>query len=379
MNKVEYLTAIQDLEERCNAENSSEVLGDYEKTYVVSCANIKKLLPAIPEEQHERICRDNYYYKQLASLHSRYVDLLRDVKMAGDLEFLNDKDTPRIYCTFHMGSYRIMNLILAYKNIDFVLVISKETLKDQKETYLKSYNEQKKMYGTTGSFEFIEAESPTSIISMVKALKNGKSLVFYIDGNTGVGGVGRTDDKMLPIDFFGNTLFARKGIAYLSYKCDVPIINCFSIMNDKREDVTAIFNPPIVPDKTKATDEYTVETTQRIYDEFSEILMKHVEQWEGWMYVNRYLDTASFVDAESDYPFNSAIEYKYNQERYKSFAFNGERFLFDTTTYQTYPVVEDLMRVLDKDAKYKVDDNVLPQEVYGFLVKKKILKPFQNC
>jgi len=376
MTNEKYLTSIQELENRCSVKTTSEVLGDYEKTYVVSRANLKKLLPEIPETRHEQICRDNYYFKILSSIHAEYVDILKDVKYDGDLNFLKDiNNKPRIFCTFHMGSYRLMNLVLAYHNINFALVISKKTLGEQKESYMQSYRDQKNKYGTTGSFEFIEAENPTSIISMIRMLKSGKSLLFYIDGNTGVGGVGKTDENMLSINFLNNPFFARKGISFLSHKCNVSIINCFTIVNDKKSDVTSVFNTPIVPDRTQDVSEYSLVTTQKIYDEFSEILRKYPEQWEGWMYVNRYLDIDSFTDKEPGFAVHHSIEYTFNEERYKPFTFKLEKYLFDFVTYNTYPVSAELIDILISNHTFKLDDQILNEDTYSFLINKKILKP----
>lgn len=378
MDLIQYQEEIELLRKQVSVDLTSEVVGDYEKILVLSSANFSKVMPDIPDEDHEGLCRNNYFYKRLSGIQLQYLKILENAKITGNLDFTKNNSIPRIFCTFHMGSYRLMNLILGMYGISFVLVVSKETLKEQKGAYLKAYESLKKLTGNKFTFEFIEAENPSSMISMVKALKSGKSLMFYIDGNTGVGGIGKTDDKMLPVRLFDSTIYARKGIAYLSHKFNIPIINCFSYIEDDKniDNVTIQFNDPIYPeDGADDIQEFCQSTTQRIYDEFSQILEKYTAQWEGWMYIHRYMDLSMFNDLDRDISkeLDLTKPFVYNKERFSSFSQGQQRYLFDKVTYNTYPVNQEFTDLLENSPNFNLNNDVINQDVFYFLVNKKIL------
>lgn len=380
MNSIKYKEEIDLLKKQVNVELTSDVVGDYEKILVLSSANFSKVMPDIPTDRYENMCRDNFFYKRLSGIQLQYLKIIEDTKFAGNLDFTKDNSIPRIFCTFHMGSYRLINLALIKYNIDFVLVISKETLREQKEIYLKAYEDMKKLTGNNSSFEFIEAENPSSMVSMVKALKSGKSLLFYIDGNTGVGGVGKTDDKMIPVKLHNATIYTRKGISYLSHKFNIPIINCFTYIEDNNniDKVTIQFNDPIYPkDGAEDIQEFSMVTTQRIYDEFSEVLTKHPAQWEGWMYLHRYMDLSVFNDLDKDISkeLNLTDTFVYNKERFSSFTQGKQLYLFDKVTYNTYPINQEFKDILLNSSSFSSGDKTISDDIFCFLVNKKILTP----
>jgi Lauroyl/myristoyl acyltransferase len=379
MDIKEYYEQLEELELRSNVEFTPSTLGDYEKTFVLTSANLSKLMPDIPKKEYVKFCRFNYFYKCLATIQVQYTKIIEDARLTGNLDFTQSK-TPRIFCTFHMGSYRLINLLLYWHGIDFVLVLSKETLKEQKEQYLKAYDDIRKLRGMNSTFEFIEAENPSSMLSMVRALKKGKSLLFYIDGNTGVGGIGKTDDKMLPIKFLATTIYARKGIAFLSHKCNVPIINCFSYIKEHRDIVTMQFNDPINPaDGDKDINSFCMNTTQKIYDEFAEVLKLYPEQWEGWIYINRYMDLNMYQDTEEAVTnFGSDKKFAYNHERFNTFTHTDQQYLFDNLTYNTYPITQEFVDMLNGKQLFTLDDPDIPEDIFHFLVNKKILFPLNS-
>ncbi|MDU1904571.1 MAG: hypothetical protein E6772_07285 [Dysgonomonas sp.] len=380
MDSIEYQREIEMLRKQISVDLTPSNVGDYEKVLVLSSANFAKVMPDIPEEDYENLCRYNYFYKRLSGIQLQNLEIAQNAKITGNLDFTKGNSIPRIFCTFHMGSYRLMNLILAKYNINFTLVVSKATLKEQKETYLKAYEDLKKLTGITSSFDFIEAENPSSVLSMLRALKSGKSLMFYIDGNTGVGGIGKTDETMLPVKLFDSIIYTRKGISFLAHKANVPIINCFSYIENSEniDNVTIQFNDPIFPEHgNKDIHEFCQLTTQRIYDEFSEILRKYPAQWEGWMYIHRYMELSACNDLNKNISAELDLNqsFIYNKRRLNSFSQGDQKYLFDKITYNTYPINEELIDLLQNTPNFCKDNHNIPQDIFHFLINKKILVP----
>lgn len=88
------------------------------------------------------------------------------------------KNEPRIYCSFHYGSYKLINCILNENNIDYAVVVN-HTIIESLAKYLDYHKTLKDNNKLSNSFELIDANSNSSIIQMIKMLKKGKSLLIY--------------------------------------------------------------------------------------------------------------------------------------------------------------------------------------------------------
>src|SRR6185436_1408835 len=104
-------------------------------------------------------------------------------------------------------------------------------------------------------------------MQIARAIQNGSSLLLFVDGNTGVGGAGRQDEKLCRIDFFGRKIFARKGIAYFSRMFNAPIIPVVSYYEKSEEEKNYFleFSDSIFPDKSIPKEEFGNKLTQQLY------------------------------------------------------------------------------------------------------------------
>ncbi|MDU1904572.1 MAG: hypothetical protein E6772_07290 [Dysgonomonas sp.] len=343
------------------------------KDFAFARASSEKLMPS---SEIENIYHQINYYRGLTWIQQRcIIDSLSRVKEDGDMSFFNTINEPRIYCTFHMASYRMPIFKILEKGIDLAFVLASKTLEQQHESFTLAHEEMKKKLGLQNTLSFIDAESPSGVIQMVRALKEGKSLLFYIDGNTGVGGTKRNDDKMIHINFLGAKMLARKGIAYIASKCKVPIITTIcQYISD--EDMKITYYPPINMNSTDIN-ESSGKVTQSIYDNFSTILKKYPSQWEGWIFLPRFLDTQDFVqkDKDSQIVIKKDKRYAFNKNRFYRFNYIDTLYLLDKETFQTYPSTPDLLNILDANDELTYEKNILPQDVFKFLVNNEILIP----
>src|SRR5690606_330616 len=84
---------------------------------------------------------------------------------------------PGIIATFHLGSYRFLNLVLASARLKLALLVSTSVLGREEHHWVCRY----------ASLMVLDAEDPAVIVQIIRALKNEYTLVVYVDGNTGTG------------------------------------------------------------------------------------------------------------------------------------------------------------------------------------------------
>ena len=295
---------------------------------------------------------DAAFYEQVmqhrdwASLDEEEEEAYEMTQLTGDMSFLVDIHTrPRVFCTLHLGSYRLINHFLVRHGVQFTLVVDNATLEQQGAKFLALHAASSAYAGCT--FRILNAESASIGLQMIREIKAGRSLLFYIDGNTGVGGMGRQDEKVVPISFLDRHILARKGIAFLAHVTRSPIVPVAAFRHDE-VNFEMHFFVPIVPDAQKPREAFAAETTQHIFDLFATLLRRYPEQWEGWLYMNHFVDQAALHQKYAPQPgaAERPVHPVFNQERYAIFCQADSLQLFDQFTYQSFNISEQLAALL---------------------------------
>ena len=315
--------------------------------YLLCAANRRNDLAAHPTT-------DAAFYEQVmqhrdwASLDEEEEEVYGMTRRTGDTSFLADIHTrPRVFCTLHLGSYRLINHFLCRHGVQFTLVVDNATLEQQGAKFLALQAATSAYAGST--LRILNAESASIGLQMIREIKAGRSLLFYIDGNTGVGGMGRQDEKVVPISFLDGHILARKGIAFLAHVTRSPIVPVAAFRHDAA-DFEMHFFPAIVPDAQQPREAFAAETTQHIFDLFATLLRRYPEQWEGWLYLNHFVDQAARYQQYAPQPGPAELPARpvFNQARYAIF-WQGDRLqLFDQLTYLSFNLSEQLRALLQQ-------------------------------
>ena len=315
--------------------------------YLLCSANRSNYLPA-------HTTSDAKFYEQViqhrdwAAMDEQEEVVFDLTKFTGDTSFLADiQARPRVFCTLHLGSYRQIHHFLLRHGVNFTLVVDAVTLQQQGDKFLALRDDNPVYHG--GSLRVLNAEAPSIGLQMIREVKAGRSLLFYIDGNTGVGGMDRQDEKLTLISFLERQLFARKGIAFLAHVTRSPIVPLVAFRHGDA-DFEMQFFPPIVPDAAQPREVFATETTQRIFQLFEPALRRYPEQWEGWLYMNHFVDLPA-LRAEHATPLVPAelpARPIFNQQRYGLFWQAERPQLFDRLTYQTFNVSAQLVALLQQ-------------------------------
>jgi lauroyl/myristoyl acyltransferase len=338
-------------------------------------AGLVNYLPAIPIAMHEGIYKQILLHKKLSILEQSDYAVLDHVHTSGWSDSLLTmlKSQPTVICTFHTGSYRLLNLFLCRHQIDYTLVIATQVVKAEAELFSTLYHA---LPGNSNSnnLNIIDAEAPNALIQMLRELKKGRSLLFYIDGNTGAGSTASKNDNCCIIDFLNQQIYARKGIAYIAHLAKAAILPVVSYRSTW-ENIHLKFFEPIVPDRQTSRDQFAVETTQQLYDLVAPIISQHPEQWEGWLYLHK---SVNIINQRKTVRERSPDDQLTNRIMLDSHSYglckiNGLPFLLQKNNYSFYEISNTLYDTLRNCANKAIAPDCLEENTLRWLYKQRII------
>ncbi|MFN4313273.1 MAG: hypothetical protein ACK4E0_03195 [Chitinophagaceae bacterium] len=312
--------------------------------YTLVSANLLNFLPEIDSNIHMKLFMQLLVHKQLSKLEqgsAAALSYLRTENLSiGNLNAL--RNNPAIICTFHTGSYRIINSFLVQNKVPFALAIGNSIMAAEGEDYISIYNSLAVGDNNTG-FTIIDAEHPKSGLRMLRELKSGKSLLLYMDGNSGAGNQTAKNENSCIVSFLRQQLFARKGIGFLAHAANVPII---PVINYRRgwNDIRLRFYDPIAPDPHEDRDSFSRQVTHQLYDIAADIIRQYPEQWEAWLYLHKVANISTPVKPSRGETSGQFV--RFNLKDYGIFKINSKGFLFQKNSYKSYPIEESLFEIL---------------------------------
>jgi lauroyl/myristoyl acyltransferase len=251
--------------------------------YHLADANLKHFFPKLEVAQRRNIIAEVFWQQTMATRdHARH-ELIETTQVSDLAGVFNSGGPARIYCLYHVGSYRHFFHFLARANIDCALFIAEKTMELQGQSIRDGANR-----AWPGRLDMINAEAGNSLLRGARTLKRGQSVAIYIDGNSG-SGANWESDRLQAVEFFGKTLLARTGIAYLSHLSGVPIVPV-TCKRGMAGPLSLTLHPPIKPDGF-VRDEYVCNTTRELYALLEREITASPGQWEGWLYIHRYLQS----------------------------------------------------------------------------------------
>lgn len=342
------------------------------RTFNFVSANLLNFLPAVPVDTHETLFSQMLQHQQLSLLDYRYPCAAAQVHTEGAYNeaIALLKQRPGIICTFHMGSNRVLNHLLAAAGIPYAVVAANHIARGEgeafSELYAREYNQQQ-------PFTVIEAQQPNAGLQMLRELKKGKSILIYIDGNTGSGDDSIHNENRTRIDFLNGHIYARSGVAYLSHLANVPVIPAISY----RTSLSCIrlrMEHAIYPDTAMNRKQYAAVATQQIYNAFAPLLQQYPEQWECWMYLHKIVDCHAFrsTDNTTQEAQPATGAFYLNKSRYGVFNIGEEWYLFHKQSYTSYPVNRDIYQLLFKSFSHTVQRDEINNQVFEQLYAHKV-------
>lgn len=116
-----------------------------------------------------------------------------------------------LVATLHMGPYTLTPALLVMAGEHPAVLLDAEAhaaIRPQAE-------QQRRALGLTGDIEWIVVDRPLFVRDVLRALREGRPVVAYLDGNRGAGGTEATRDHGMPYRLPGRTIRVRSGLGRL--------------------------------------------------------------------------------------------------------------------------------------------------------------------
>ncbi|RYC67312.1 hypothetical protein EQG79_24675 [Spirosoma sordidisoli] len=341
----------------------------YLMRFTTFSANVENVLPHIPRTEHESLFRQLLLQQIFATFDQQCLTAGDLVKLNGTRTASFAASSPAIYCTYHLGSYRLLTSVLFRQGVDCVLLVGNNMNRSQGDGMVEHIEGLRQKHGLTNSFRIVEAGSPTAGLTVLRELKAGRSLIVYVDGSPETAPEPGQEDQFLSVRFGKRRLLTRKGVGYLSHAAGVPIV---PVVSYRQDDLTNVlqFLGAIRPIRQSDREMYCREAMQQLYDAFWPYLNRYPEQWEGWNFVHSFLEPEKF---RPHLMRRRMLKPAFNADRYTLCDLEQAPILFDRRLYQTYEITEDLRDLLLNLNSVESVEEVVGQEVFGELVEMEVL------
>lgn len=186
-----------------------------------------------------------------------------------------------LVATFHFGSHRFVPVDLIRLGFDVVLPVDESA----HEKYGRITGDMHPEF--SDRLHLLRVEDRRSVRSLVRALRGGRVVVVYADGNTGPDGrwgeAGRTD-----VELMGSTLKAKAGMGRLAARLGIPVTPVFAHPGNGGDDIGDVELPaPISPGDQK-DGAGASQLVQALYDLLEARIRRHPACWEHSRFVHRW-------------------------------------------------------------------------------------------
>src|SRR5579872_7405132 len=213
MTKGEYIMAVNEARGEIFNTPFEEMknLGLF-RAYSLMSASILRYLSHFKKEEHYGLIQEIQFNKNLALIDQFHFDLLNELQISDPDNLLEkSRSASQIFVTYHTGSYRMFIALLVQKRIPFCIVTDESFIDEQQELVNELHRRLSQYLNRDydKEFEILKAQDPKLIFKLNERLNTGVSVVFYIDGNTGVSSDLKANSNLLKIKFLDYFINAR--------------------------------------------------------------------------------------------------------------------------------------------------------------------------
>ena len=342
----------------------------YLMRFTTFSANVENLLPSIPRYQHEALFREVLLQQLFTSFDQRCLTAGDLATLRGLPDVQNNDSGAKIYCTYHMGSYRLLTSVLFRKGVDCVLLVGTNMNRTQGDSMAEHIEGLRQKHGLTNVFRIVEAGHGTAGLTILRELKAGRSVIVYVDGSPETTPEEGEEQQFLSVRFGQRRVLTRKGVGYLSHAANVPIVPVVSYRKPNMTNVLQ-FMRPIRPISQSNREMYCQETMQQLFDVFWPYVADHPEQWEGWTFIHSFLEPELAKGKPLSMQNHRPV---FNDCRYTLCDLEDAPILFDRRLYQTYEITEDLRDLLLNIEEVESVESTIGSDVYSELVELEVFR-----
>ncbi len=317
-------------------------------TFQFLSANLSKCMPDIPVEEHKSIYFDVMATNILQHIDTQFCDQFNNIDDVNEFNYEEiKKSLPAMFISYHLGSYRSALAFLVKHNIDVVLIADPlayklylQKMQDQFQTTIKAFN-------STSNVVIYPADRPDLTLQMMDKMKNGYSVLAFIDGNSGANGYFNRDNT-LKISFLGQDIFVKTGLPMLSFYLKCPIIPMISFYDENLKPRWKIYDPIYPVKGEKRPTEYVKSCLEYLYSILETALQKHYAQWEGWMFLHRNIDMNNFTQTFENKEVTPSITNVTINPNIGLFSAEGKHYALNKDNYKILEITKEMFISFDK-------------------------------
>lgn len=307
-------------------------------------ANLANFMPHMDYGQHIHLFREARLNQQLSHVDQRYFDRILPYRVAGwDSKLVGRlKSRPGIICTLHMGSYRLLNYLLAKEGVPFAVLMSSEASQRQGEGFRQLFDQVRRVHDGA-RLAIIEAESREGVWQMMRYLKAGYNLLVYADG---YGGLQTDRHKLLGVPFLAQHLLVRQGVAFIAAKMRVPLYPMVSLRN-QNGDISVLAEEPLDGADADSPSWPRLAMTW-LFACFGRWIAQRPAQWENWFFMHQQIDLRQVAFPESLMATKEAEAWDTLPvpDTYGLYSAQGRHYLLRKLGYESYPIAETMFAQL---------------------------------
>jgi lauroyl/myristoyl acyltransferase len=206
------------------------------------------------------------------------------VEGGSHLRVATRKGRGAIVCAPHVGPYHRIPLELVERNHDVTLLL--DTINFEREKNWYSHWRRQYKGALADPMQYINAELPQAAWEMARALRSGRILFVYVDGNAGLEST-ETARNLVEVVFCGLRIRVRKGLSYVSAFVGAPIVPVIARYTNRAGHVMR-FEAPLEKNRDESADVYCRRTLQQLFSLLEQYVKRDPACWEEWSHVHRW-------------------------------------------------------------------------------------------
>ncbi|WP_407483255.1 hypothetical protein [Elizabethkingia meningoseptica] len=334
--------------------NFSEYDNIYREKYLLFKSNIRKYLLI---ENPERL------FSELINIPEQENHVIKNFDWNTEINI--SQPSQCIYVTMHLGPYKTIIASIISNAINLCIPVTEYIYINKKGEYMKGIESIKEK--VNGNISIVNIETREGLSQLIKNIRNGYSVLLYLDGNSGFGGMERDDDKLIKITFFKQTIYVRKGAYKLAHLLKLSIIPVVSFFNTQGTPQIEYLNDW----KTDIINQSEVDVMQQLWEIYEKYISLYKGQWEAWTYANIY---SREQDISKNKKQNKNISNTnlliFNSQRFDFIIDNDKYFIYDLLKNIKYKVPKTLFDFFNKINKEKI---ILTKTAFFEIIKKENL------
>jgi len=324
------------------------------QTFQFLSANLSRCLPAMPESQHKSAYFDILSYKVLQGIDTQFSSKFSGIDDFNEFNYDEiKKHLPALFVSYHTGSYRSAIAFLVKYNINVVLIADPLAYKFNLEKMMYQFQLVKDAFNSTSEFIVFPADRADLALQIMGKMKQGYSVLAYLDGNSGSNGyLNRDNSQQIP--FFGQEMFVRTGLPTLSFYLKVPIIPMLSYYDERLQPRWNVYDPIAPPKGERNPAAYVDQSIRYLYSILENALQTYTMQWEGWMFIHRYL---TIVAPDAGIP--SSLTNIAINDKAGLFMLDGRYYILNRENYKLMELDKDVFHLFNNKNRDAIIDRPL--------------------